>query len=135
MKPAVERRVLSAIADGRKQLDELEGLVRLALARDDQPSEDGIDDPVHRQVERLVKVLFASTYGIHVAHVSGSHLAATAHRVVRREQTVPNCTACDRPALPRPKRGLCGACYMAFRRADTDDVGTFCAQVRAGNTV
>lgn len=42
-----------------------------------------------------------------------------------REPAVPNCLACGGLALPRPKSGYCGACYMAWRREGSTERADF----------
>lgn len=37
-------------------------------------------------------------------------------RAGERKSTVPDCTICDEPALPRPRRGMCEPCYRRWGR-------------------
>lgn len=133
MKPAVEKRALRDLETAARELRDLKDPFLLALARDDQPAEFA-DDPVSRKVERLVKEVLEIANDVRNALNFARHIGADASGFHGREASVPDCICCLKPAVPRPKRGMCGRCYMAYRRSNLHDVAEFVREWRAGNS-
>ena len=115
-----------AIQHAQKELGELEQLLQLGLARDaeetffaDSP------DPVHVQVNKLIKNCLASSYGISVSLASAKYIASGAIPEKGRKQSVPDCIICGKPAVPRPRRGMCEKDYRAWLKSPFTDIAEF----------
>jgi hypothetical protein len=124
LKPAIEKRALQALDDAGRELGDLRELLMIALARDDQPA-DNLSDPTHTRVRRLVNSILAISWAIHATTNLGRYVRSGSDGPRVRARSLPDCICCEQPAAPRPKRGMCGACYVAWQRSTLDDVSDF----------
>lgn len=81
----------------------------------------------HDQVGDWLRLLFANLtdIGALATTVNGLAQLITNVKPDGPERLTPACIICDLDALPRPKRGMCGRCYKAWRDAGCPDIAAF----------
>ena len=126
MKQSKSVLAIHALQRAQKEVAELEQLVQLAIARDaEETFFPDTPDPVHTQVNRLVKNCLAISYGISVSLSSAKYIASGAIPEKGRVQSVPDCIVCGKPAVPRPRRGMCERDYRAWTKSAITDIAEF----------
>lgn len=125
MKPALEQRAIEALDDAIADLISLKPLLKLAMARDDQPNDGKEKDPVHRTANKIVDNVLAIANGSANTLRMAKQIAKPEQAQEKRVASLPDCIVCKRLAIPRPKRGLCGQCYEAYRYSGFGDIIEF----------
>ena len=126
MKPSRSVLVIHALQRAQTEMAELEELVMLSIARDaEETFLPDVSDPVHDQVNRLTKNCLAISYGISTSLASAKYIASGAIPDRGRKQSVPDCIVCSKPAVPRPRRGMCEKDYRAWLKSPFADVAEF----------
>jgi hypothetical protein len=131
VKPREEERVLATVKTIRADLTAINRPLLEALARDDQSSDPDVplvakpNDPIHRRVKDACTALDqCADWALRALNLVKWVAEDQLDEDGRRRNTTPDCVACGKLALPRPRDSMCHACFEACRRFVRSGKGT-----------